>query len=224
MTTEELIQQYPRVFHMAEHGTWESIRHHGLLSTTALLDLFDVNGDQRSHIESMRRPECVSISHPVYGVAVIRDQKPMSDLALSKCLSGATPRQWYELLNRRTFFWLSIDRLNRLLKARAYRDRPHCIITVDTRGLLERHAARVTLSPINTGSTIMSAQPRSPATFSNIGEYPFDAWCRRRNKKNAIAELVVDYSVPDIAAIVLSVEHRKGDRFIERVWPVGNQN
>lgn len=218
MTVDTLIQHFPRLFHMADHNTWNSIRRHGLLSTTALLDLFGINGERRAQIESMRRPECVTITHPDYGVAVIRDQKPMSEAALSKCLSGATPQQWYELLNRRTFFWLNGDRLNRLLEARAYRDRPHCIITVDTRRLLERHADRVTLSPINTGSTIMSAQPRSPATFSSIADYPFDVWRQRRGKKTAIAELVVDYSVPDISELALSVEHREGSRLIETVW------
>jgi hypothetical protein len=64
----------------------------------------------------------------------------------------------------------------------------------------------------------MSAQPRSPASFSSITDYPFDVWRQRRSKKNAIAELVVDYSVPDIAELALSVEHREGSRLIETVW------
>jgi hypothetical protein len=41
VTDEELAQlvtDNPVLFHMAERGSWDSIREHGLLSTSALLD------------------------------------------------------------------------------------------------------------------------------------------------------------------------------------------
>lgn len=218
MTNDELAAHYPRLFHMAEINTWDSIRRHGLLSTTALLDLYGINGKIRAAIESCHRPECVPITHADYGVAVIRDQKPMSDAALSRCLKGVSPKQWYELLNGRTFFWLSRDRLNRLLNARAYRDRAHCIITVDTKQLLARHAEHVTLSPINSGSTIMNARPRSPATFHSIESFPFANRRKTRRIEDAVVELAVDHSVPDIAEIAVSVEHWKADRLVKRIW------
>jgi len=218
MTNEELIQNYPRAYHMAEAKTWDSIKKHGLLSTTALLDLFEIGGAERRKLESERRPECVTIKHSLYGTAVIRDQKPMSEKALLKCLVGATPQQWYELLNRRTFFWLNPDRLNRLLSARAYRDRTHCVITVDTRRLIEGRSDRVTLCPINSGSTIMSAPARSPTSFYPIADYPFDHWKECRGKKNAIAELAVDYAVPNIAGTALLVEHRQTNQVLETIW------
>jgi hypothetical protein len=221
MTKEELIQYYPRAYHMAEANTWDSIRRYGLLSTTALLDLFEIKGEERYRLESERRSECVTIRHPVHGTAVIRDQKPMSEKALSKCLQGATPRQWYELLNRRTFFWLNPDRLSRLLSARAYRDRPHCVITVDTRKLVEERADRVTLCPINSGSTIMSAPSRSPGSFYPIDGYPFDQWRQCRGKRNAIAELAVEYAVSNIAEATLVVEHRQREQVLEAIWRGG---
>jgi hypothetical protein len=59
-----------------------------------------------------------------------------------------TPREWYETLNRRVFFWVDRKRLVKLLGARAYRDRPHLVLELDTSGL-RRHAADVTLSAIN---------------------------------------------------------------------------
>ncbi len=121
MTIDELIDSFPRLYHMAEGGTWESIRKHGLLSTTALLDLFELDGQHRRQIESAHRPECVTITHPVHGKAVIRDQKPMQESTLLKCLRGLTASEWYEFLNRRTFFWLHSDRLTTLLNAKAYR-------------------------------------------------------------------------------------------------------
>ena len=46
LTPEYLAQRWPRLYHMAEAGSWESVKRHGLLSTTALLDLFEVSGDR----------------------------------------------------------------------------------------------------------------------------------------------------------------------------------
>ena len=57
MDPERLASRYPVLFHMAESGSWESIRECGLLSTSALLDLFEVEGGERITIESTRRPE-----------------------------------------------------------------------------------------------------------------------------------------------------------------------
>ena len=39
---EELLSDCPTLYHMAEDRSWPSIRHRGLLSTTALLDLYGV--------------------------------------------------------------------------------------------------------------------------------------------------------------------------------------
>src|SRR4051812_6107133 len=101
ISQDELVERYPQLYHMAEPYSWESIRKHGLLSTTALLDLFEVPPGQRRLIESCRRPEAVTLDHPVHGRAVVRDQKPMDDKGLTRALrDGITPRQWYELLNR----------------------------------------------------------------------------------------------------------------------------
>lgn len=43
----ELLRDCPVLYHMAARGSWESIQRHGLLSTSALLDLFGVMGDRR---------------------------------------------------------------------------------------------------------------------------------------------------------------------------------
>jgi hypothetical protein len=183
-----------------------------------LLDLFEVPMAKRKQIESSHRPECVTIAHPVHGTAVIRDQKPMREPTLMGCLEGLKPSQWYELLNRRTFFWLTPERLATLLNARAYRNRVHCVITVDTQALLDRHAARITLSPINSGSTLYNPPARGKNTFHSIGDYPYDERRRTRGKLGAVAELVVDYSVPDIREVATLVEHRKAEKLLERIW------
>jgi hypothetical protein len=38
----ELIDYYPRPYHMAADGSWPSIRAYGLLSTASLVELFEV--------------------------------------------------------------------------------------------------------------------------------------------------------------------------------------
>ena len=218
MTVDELLEHYPRAFHMAEVGSWDSIRRNGLRSTTALLDLFEITGEDRLRLESSRRPECVVIAHPAHGSATIRDQKVLSDSALERCLRGATPRQWYELLNGKTFFWLHPNRLTRLLRGRAYRGRSHCIITVDTARLLEHHREQIRLSPINSGSTIWNPVERSPATFQHIAEFPFQERRQSRPIENVVVELAVNYSVPNIADVALLVEHRAEERIVETLW------
>ncbi len=219
MTNEELIASYPYAYHMAESGTWESIRRHGLLSTIALLDLFEITGIERHRIAARHRPESVTITHPVFGKAVIRDQKPMRDSALLKCLdNGITPADWYRTLNQRVFFWVSEERLNRLLEARAYRNKQHCILTLETAELLRRHSERVTLCPINSGSTIYKPQPRGYTTFQSIENYPFNEWKARRGSRDAVVELVVDHSVRDIADFVQKVEERHGSTVVSNIF------
>jgi hypothetical protein len=190
---------------MAESGSWPSIREHGLLSTTALLTLYEVPESKRTSIELSHRPESVKIEHPRFGTAVVRDQKPLSEEKLRSCLIEMEPTDWYRLLNSRVFFWPTKGRLLRLLNARAYRDTKHTIITVDTAKLVDRHFERITLSPINSGSTIIIAVPRGLATFASPSRFP-DTWWRKRR----LAEIAVENGIQDIADLVLSVEEWQG--------------
>ncbi len=161
MTVTEFVRRCPRLYHMAEEGTWGSIARHGLLSTSALLDLFEIHGQRRRAIETRRRPEIVTLVHPVHGHALVRDNKPISDEALRKCLIDMSPKAWYRLLNGKVFFWVTWERLDRLLGARAYRRRRHCVITVDTAALVARDLDRIALSPINSGCTLFKPPMRA---------------------------------------------------------------
>src|SRR5437764_8201257 len=134
----------------------------------------------------------------------------MREAALRKCLRGMSVRQWYEMLNRKTFFWVTESRVTTLLGARLYRDREHLVIAVDCAGLVKAHSGNIRLSPINSGSTIYNPQPRGPETFRTITEYPFDERRKLRGNANAIAELTVDYAVTDLFRHTLKVERRRG--------------
>lgn len=218
MTEAELTGTFPRLWHMAEDGSWPSIRAHGLLSTRALLDLYRVEDEARVALLSHRRPQSVPLVHAGLPGAVVRDQKPLSDEGLRRCLApGLTPRQWYETLNASVFFWLSRERLRRLLGARAYRNAPQTILTLDTGSLVSAHRDRVRLSPINSGATILKPQPRGRDTFRSIADYDFAARRRGRRPSEAVVELLVADGVPDVAAHVLAV-HRCVRGTVEELW------
>lgn len=109
-------------------------------------------------------------------------------------------------------------RLEGLLNARPYRELDHCVLILDSRSIIEKYSERITLSPINSGSTIYKAQPRGKNTFLPIARYPFDARRQLRGLQNAVAEVVVDYAVIDVVKHVISVEQRRGDRVLDMIW------
>ena len=206
---------YPRLFHMAESGSWPSVREHGLLSTTALLDLFKIDGPERRAIETQWRPEGVPISHPIHGTAVIRDQWPMPPEHLAKGLDGIAPEQWYEFLNRRTFLWLSEQRLMRMLNAAPYRYAAHDVLTLDTRAFVGEYVERITVCPINSGFALPMfgrVTRRSFETFQTIEQRA------ATGRLGGLAELTVDYAAPDAWRFVTSVESWRGKEFQETIW------
>ncbi len=212
-TTQQIIAKYPVLFHMAELNSWSNIQLYGLRSTSALLDLFDIAGTSRFPIESQWRPDSVRLTHPRYGTAVVRDQKPMPERRLRDCLLDMTTQQWYELINRKTFFWPSETPLGWMLNAPPYRTREHAVIIVPTQELLSHHAESVTLSEINSGSVNPSKatgkpRTRGQETFRSIQDFS-GPW---------ISELAVEYSVPNIAELASRVEARRGTHSIRVIW------
>jgi len=204
---------------MAEADTWTQIQRHGLLSTTALLDLFEIARTERFEIESKRRPEIVTIEHAIHGRAQIRDNKPLREQFLAQSLQGMSLQEWYELLNRKVFFWVRAKRLETLLRARAYRGRAHDVLTLDTAAVLETHGASAALASINSGATLYPSAPmRGPQTFARVADFDFDAARRRRGANEAIVELTVDYAVPDLPGLVLKVERRQQGLPSRTLW------
>ena len=207
---------HPKLYHMAQFGSWESVRAHGLLSTTALLDLYGVDGAERRAIEGQLRKEAIQITDGRGQTAWIRDQRPMNDKKLASCLTGGlTTAEWYRMLNERVFFWLTEERLGRLM--RAYGDRPQLVLEVDTAQLLERHGKRVFLAPMNTGTTSPMAFSRGPETFLPPSGYPFEENAKKKGGlTKAIVELTVLHSVPDVADLTIRAMHAQviNDRII----------
>lgn len=208
---EELLSDCPRLYHMAECDSWPSISEHGLLSTSSLLDHYGIKGEARRRIEAAHRPESIPIAAEGLPGAVVRDQKPMSDNGLARCLEdGLTPEEWYRLLNEKVFFWLTEERLLRLLRARAYRQKEHDVLVLDSRSLTAAYRDRIWLSPMNSGNTKPFPHPRGTATFQRIDQYPYSFWSSRRRAGERVVELCVEGGVPDIREHVLEVRRMRG--------------
>ena len=219
----ELLRHCPTLYHMAERGSWPSIQRHGLRSTAALLDLFEIGEPQREAILRRHRPAGVTLHHPRHGTAVVRDQKPMSDTSLRKCLTGGmVPSDWYELLNGKVYFWLSRARLLKLLDGKAYRGSEHDVLEIDAAPLVAAYRSEIRLSPINSGATFaLGPKPRGPDTFQSIADY--DYACRRRRLSPAacVVELTIEHAVADIGSFVRRVVSMRGDAVTNTVFERG---
>jgi hypothetical protein len=219
LTEDHLIATYPRLWHMAHDGAWPAIHRDGLMSSAALLEAYGVLGERNKELTLVRRRESVPIDREGLLGAVLRDQKPMSDRALRKCLQdGLAPADWYALLNSRTFFWLSRSRIWSLLRAVAYRNLPQTVLTVDTAGLVAAHRGRIWLSPLNSGATLYNPQPRGLSTFRRIEDFPFAERAKTRRPEQNVVELLVEHSVPDVRDHVLSVHRVRNDEILETIW------
>jgi hypothetical protein len=205
VTPEQLAEVYPELYHMAEADTWDSIRERGLLSTSALLALFEVPEARRVEVESRRRPDSVELTHPKHGRAVVRDQNPLIESQLVRTLHGCTAEEWYRLLNSRVFFWLTKERLCTLLCANTYAGANHTVLTVDTLSLVRTHQKQITLAAMNTGNTRPFPHPRGPDTFKRMQDYPFQERAKA-GPNGRVVELAVEGGVPDIEQFTLGVD------------------
>lgn len=209
MDETQLIKLYPRLYHIAEDGSWPSIRQHGLLPTKDLAGLYGASPTEIERLTRGHRPTSVELGHPEHGTAVIRDQKPLHPAKLEACLTDMTVEEWLELLNGQVFFWLQQVRMEGMLRARPYRDRPHTILHVDTAALLAAHASQTRLCRINSGATLFRASARGSDSFKPIRDYPHRPREHPSPTGADVAELAVEGGVPDIADMVVRVERRQ---------------
>lgn len=207
----QLALLHPTLYHMAEDGTWPSIRQNGLLSTQAIVDLYQPDGEVREQILSTVRRDKITLSSSELGEMSIRDQRPAK--FLKECMNdGVSPQDYLDALNGRVFFWLRQSRLTRLLNARLYRRSRHTVLHVDTASLVDAYAGGVQLAPYNTGSMhVPNAPKRGPDVFTDIADYPYERWrAKRGSSGDPVVELTIRYAVPDILRFVTRVETWEG--------------
>ncbi|PDQ20997.1 hypothetical protein CN311_11320 [Mesorhizobium sanjuanii] len=144
----------------------------------------------------------------------------MDDKGLERCLlDGISPEGWYRLLNSKVFFWLTRERVIRLLNAGTYRTQEHDVLELDTKALVKDYADRVWFCPINSGCTKPFPHPRGNSTFQRISEYPYEQWKTKRKKGERVVELAIDYAVEDVAKYVRRVVRMKSTEEIASIFP-----
>jgi hypothetical protein len=213
VTPEELAGLHPCLFHVTLAEAVDGIHRHGLLSTSRLLDLFEVEGCARATLERCRRPARHVLDHPRHGRLTLNDNTPLAEAALAKCLDdGLRPADWYARLNARVFFWVDEDRVARFVAARANRGRTLAVLVLDTLGVVRAHRERVELSAINSGAALRRPARRGNATFAPLGVHSYRAWQRLRGRRtpDRICEVVVEGGVAPIAPHLVAVQHRAG--------------
>ncbi len=218
MNPELFCEQHPYLFHMAEAGTWESIKRYGLLCTSAILDLLGVTGKERRDIESSCRRNSVPVEDKKHGRFLIRDNGPLPLKKLEACLTDMTPGQFYKELNKRVFFWPTEERVKGLLDARRYRNREHTVIKVSSKLLVKHYQTKICFSRINSGSAVYQFTPRGKWTFVPFMKWPDDVGPRSGKLKERIAEIAVEYSVDRIAEIAVEVNEMHGTKLLKTVW------
>jgi len=214
LEAQRFIALYPRLFHMAEVGTWPSIKQRGLLSTSAVLDDLGITGLARAQYETEHRPEKMTVGHGANAI-VLRDQKPMPPDRIGKALvDGTTPRQWYKFLNGKVFMWAEEKRLLTLLNARPYKKLEHDVLTIDTAALVVAYEEKISLCRMNSGNTFPMWLPRGLGDFKSIDAYPTK---HSGNPEKTVVEVVIDYAVPDIAKYVVQVRRMKSKEVLSNL-------
>lgn len=203
MTLEALAKRYPRLYHVTTPGAWLNIKKHGLWSTSYILDQLEIQGTQRTLIETKRRALEITLKHPYYGYIVINDNLPLNEQILKNCLNDdLVPEDWFRMLNARVFFWPNKEKLNRLLAARGNKNRIREVIVVDTLSLIKKHAERMEISPINSGSTIRKAARRGLNTFVPLIQ---NDWIKKFRPHSQICEIIVRNYIQDISEHTIEV-------------------
>ncbi|WP_134924803.1 DUF7002 family protein [Pseudomonas fluorescens] len=208
LSPEEIASLHPRLFHITHPQALPSICKHGLLSTSQLLELFDVPSEDRRLLETMRRPINIEIEHPVYGKAILTDNTPLIESALSQCLDdGLHPVDWMQLLNRRVFFWVDEKNMTTHLRASIHRGEKRVVMVFDTLSVARANFKKIELAAINTGSTVRRPARRGLSTFSPAHLYSYRDWQKLRGGRDRIKELTLVGGIQDIGSHLIECRY-----------------
>lgn len=218
--TADLVRLYPTLFHTAADGSWPSIREHGLLSTAALLDRWEVAEPTRRELLTRVRGESTVVEHPVHGTAVVRDQGPIHEPSLEAALTDLSVEQWLSRLNERVFFFLQRSQVDALVTARRYRAHPSLVISVDTASLVAAYESKIELCRINSGfAQRHNHTPRGSTTFQSIAEFEHpERAVPKSGSTYDVKELTVIGGVPDLSAHIDRVERVVGGDVVDVLY------
>jgi hypothetical protein len=173
MNIEQFIQQTPYLYHLTSQENAENIiRQKRLLSANELITLSGDNNIQ--NVKREKRPTHLILT--VDGIAIsLRDQRPISTVALPKCLTDNwTTADFLYHLNERVFMWPTLKRL--WSHFGRYKNEQPVIFRFDTRQVIEANP-HVKFCRLNSGATRANsylggiAPERGPNTFLPAAEF-----------------------------------------------------
>ncbi|MEL7213357.1 MAG: hypothetical protein AAGK92_11890 [Pseudomonadota bacterium] len=147
MNVDALIRAIgPRVAHCTASENIRSIGIHGLQSAADLATRLQHPAStialRNDRLRLVQDGQTARLNHQrpiLYGLE-----------AANRIVEGHDAQSWAEQLDRRIFFWP--ERRGKAFMASVERDLATTIIWLDTRGLIERYANHLWLSPINSGN------------------------------------------------------------------------
>ncbi len=177
-------KRFPRVYHLTFATNLPSIQQHGLLSAASLADQYAFTPEEREACLEKRR----LCNQDLHGIT-LRDQHAAPESKMKTCLVNVSIPDWLALLNSKIFFFTELKKAQRM--AETYANYQNILLEVDTKTLLERHAAVSFVCRFNSGAFLFKPTPRGRASFIPMAEFEL-------RKKSAPAELTVNEPIPAI--------------------------
>ena len=212
-TPETFAARFPSLWRLAERGSHEGIRRHGLLTAAEAA----ARAGERLSDQPRKKRLRVRIDDSTW--VHITDNAPLSFPKLEGVLlDGLTPERWLAMLNERVFFWPARKLGGGNLRARKRLRYVSEWQEFDTLGLLSSCWDRAEVAHINTGSTVHRPVQRGLSTFAPLDGLDYDRWRRRRRDStrpdaikglDTVKEVTVRGGVPEAG------------RFLRRVLPCG---
>jgi len=182
---------------MTKADNWALIERHGLLPVSKLAEMSTMP-DGGAPI--LRRRRNTPLRLPIAGgEAWVRDQGPIREQMLTRCLRGIPLEEWYAMLNERVFFF--VRRADERKLCNAYRTMDQCLVRIDGTALVNEYGRSAFVSRFNSGSV-----PRSPAIPRGPEIYVSASEVGRSIRPREIRELTIVGGVPNLADFVLSVD------------------
>lgn len=149
MKLETFITKRPYLYHLTDRRNLPLILDHGrLLSTNNIIDLSGNVNYQRIKRQKRKEHTTIETDGKVY---FIRDQRPISEKALQKCLTDNwSCADFYNHLNDRVFMWPNMERLWKHFNR--YEHENPLILRFNTSDVLEANP-HVKFSRLNSGAT-----------------------------------------------------------------------
>jgi hypothetical protein len=149
MNLQDFITARPFLYHLTSDNNYPLIIADRILySTNQLIHLSGNSSYQNIGTAKRFTHQEIFIGDQKY---MIRDQQPVSEIALSKCLTnGWTNSDFFHHLNDRVFMWPTLDRLRRHFKR--YAAENPVILRFDTRAILNANP-HVKFCRLNSGAT-----------------------------------------------------------------------